>query len=261
MKNIYKYFGLLVLAIFSFYYTDKLVLLVQKNNPIMKKIDAEKKVLDVSSVNAIIEEDKIIPGKNGLKINDKKSFSLMKSFGTFNSYYLVFEQVKPKISIENNKDKIIKSGNKINKQISFVLEYKENLISFFETNKIKADILVDKDNYKNINYLELINNDFKNYDDVDLILNKSKINKNICFSYSKNNISLCKKRKKYLVNTNLILSNDNVFDIKNKIENGAIIYIKKDTSIDTINIILNQIKFKGLKVVYLSKLISEENTN
>ena len=85
MKNIYKYFGLLVLAIFSFYYTDKLVLLVQKNNPIMKKIDAEKKVLDVSSVNAIIEEDKIIPGKNGLKINDKKSFSLMKSFGTFNS--------------------------------------------------------------------------------------------------------------------------------------------------------------------------------
>ena len=112
MRKIYKYFGLIVLMIFSFYYTDKLVLLVQENNPIMKKIEDEKSKLDVSYVNAIIENDRIIPGKNGLEINDKKSFSLMKSFGTFNSYYLVYEQVKPKISLENNKDKIITSGNK-----------------------------------------------------------------------------------------------------------------------------------------------------
>ena len=220
MKNVYKYIGLLVIAIFSFYYTDRLVLIVQKNSPIMKKIDEEKIKRDVKSVNAIINDDKIIPGKNGLEINDEKSFSLMKSFGTFNSYYLVFEQVKPMISLENNKDKIITSGNKINKKISFILETDENLIAYFKINRIKNDILVDK----------------------------YKINKNICLYINKEIKKICKN--KYLVNTELELTNDNVYDIKNKLENGSIILIKNNTSIDTINIILNQAKFKGLKIVY-----------
>ena len=247
--------------VFSFYYTDKVALLVQNKNPIMQRINEEKKKLDIASVNATIEDDKIIPGKNGLSIDNKKSFSLMKSFGTFNSYYLVFDQVRPKLSLEDNKDKIIKSGNSINKQITFVLEYNETLISYFESNKIKADVLINKDNYSYINYLELINNDFNNYKEIDLILKKSKINKDICFTNDNNKLLFCKNKNKYLVDTDLILFNDNVYDIKNKIKNGSIILVKNNTSIDTLSIILNQARFKGLKIVYLSKLISEENND
>ena len=259
MKKIYKYIGLVVIMIFSFYYTDKLALMVQDKNPIMKKINEQKKKMDVASVNAIINNEKIIPGKNGLSINNRKSFSLMKSFGAFSYYYLIFEQEKPKLSIENNKDKIIIAGNSSNKQISFILEYDENLISYFESNKIKGDILVNKDNISNINYLEPINNDFINYSETELLLKKNKVNKNICFTNNKENLLLCKNYNKYLVNTDLVLSNDNVYNIKNNIKNGSIILVKNNTSINTLNIVLNQAKFKGLKIVYLSELISEEN--
>ena len=104
--------------VFSFYYTDKIALMVQSNNPIMKQINQEKEKHEEKSVNAIINEDKIIPGKNGLTINVEKSFSAMKSFNAFNSYYLIYDQVKPDISLNDNKDKIITNGNLSNKNIS-----------------------------------------------------------------------------------------------------------------------------------------------
>ena len=123
LKKVFKYFGILLIMMSSFYYTDKIALIVQKNNPIMKQINESKKEKNIKSVNAIIDNDKIIPGKNGLEINENKSFGIMKSFGAYDSYYLVYDQKKPNISIDNYKDKIIKSGNTIDRNVSFVLEY------------------------------------------------------------------------------------------------------------------------------------------
>ena len=258
MKNVYKYMGLFIIAIFSFYYTDKIVLMVQQNNPIMKEINEIKVSKDVDYVNAIIDDDKIIPGKNGLVINTEKSFSMMKSFGTFNAYYLVYDQKRPEISLEDNKDKIIYSGNLKDKNISLVLEYNKNLIDYFENNNIKADVLINKDNYVNIKNLGMINNDFNKYNEVELILNRNEVNNNICF-VNDSNLEFCKKRSKYLVETDLILDNSNIYKIKNNIKNGSIILIKNDTNIDTLKIVLDYAKFKGLNIVYLSELISEEN--
>ena len=259
MKKVFKYFGILLIMMSSFYYTDKIALIVQKNNPIMKQINESKKEKNIKSVNAIIDNDKIIPGKNGLEINENKSFGIMKSFGAYDSYYLVYDQKKPNISIDNYKDKIIKSGNTIDRNVSFVLEYNDSLISFFAKNKIKASILIDKENIKKVNYMELINNDFNKYNDVELQLNKYSKNKNICYLNDRTYYDFCKKRNKYLVSTDYVFSNDNVFEIKNNIKNGTIIYVKNNTSIDNLKVLLNQIKFKGLNIVYLSELISEEN--
>jgi len=257
MKNIYKYMGLVIIAIFSFYYTDKIVIMVQSNNPIMQEINEAKNTKEVDYVNAIIEDDKIIPGKNGLVINEQKSFSMMKSFGTFNAYYLVYDQKRPEISLEDNKNKIIHSGNLQEKNISLILENNGNLINYLESNNIKADVLIDKDNYINIKNLEMINNDFNKYNEVELILNRDDKNNNICY-VNESNLDFCKKRSKYLVNTELILNDSNIYEIKNSIKNGSIIFIKNNTSIDTLKIVLDHAKFKGLDIVYLSELISEE---
>ena len=258
MKNVYKYIGLFIIAVFSFYYTDKIVLMVQNNNPIMQEINEAKNTKEVDYVNAIIQDDKIIPGKNGLVINEQKSFSMMKSFGVFNAYYLVYDQKRPEISLEDNKDKIIHSGNLQEKNISLILENNENLINYLESNNIKADVLINKDNYINIKSLEMINNDFNKYNEVELILNRDDKNNNICY-VNENNLDFCKKRSKYLVNTELILNDSNVYKIKNNIKNGSIIFVTNNTSIDTLKIVLDHAKFKGLDTVYLSELISEEN--
>ena len=245
--------------VFSFYYTDKIALMVQSNNPIMQQINEVKQSKEEKSVNAIIEDYTIIPGKNGLVVNAEKSFSVMKSFGTFNAYYLVYDQTKPKISLEDNKDKIIMNGNLTEKKVSLILEYNENAISYFEKNKIQANVLVQQENVFKVNSLEKINHDFNNYEQLELALNSKKSNNNLCFVRNRTNLDFCKKKGKYLIDTNLNLTNDNIIQIKNEIRNGSIIYITKDTTNETINILLDYIHFKGYNIVYLSKLISEEN--
>lgn len=244
--------------VFSFYYTDKIALMVQENNPIMQQIKDIKPEKEEDYVNAIIDDDKIIPGKNGLTINVEKSFSVMKSFNAFNSYYLIYDQKKPKISLEDNKDKIITSGNLSNKNMTIIIEYSEDLVKYLESNNIKSDVLINKDNYIKVNKLEMINDDFDNYNEIEIMLNRSKMNNNLCI-VNKSNIDFCKKRNKYLIETELVLTNDNVFNVKNNIKNGSIVIVKKDTNIDNLKIIIDQARFKGLDLVYLSKLISEEN--
>lgn len=244
--------------VFSFYYTDKIALMVQENNPIMQQIKDIKPEKEEDYVNAIIDDDKIIPGKNGLTINVEKSFSVMKSFNAFNSYYLIYDQKKPKISLEDNKDKIITSGNLSNKNMTIIIEYSEDLLKYLESNNIKSDVLINKDNYIKVNKLEMINDDFDNYNEIEIMLNRSKMNNNLCI-VNKSNIDFCKKRNKYLIETELVLTNDNVFNVKNNIKNGSIIIVKKDTNINNLKIIIDQARFKGLDLVYLSKLISEEN--
>lgn len=244
--------------VFSFYYTDKIALMVQENNPIMQQIKDIKPEKEEDYVNAIIDDDKIIPGKNGLTINVEKSFSVMKSFNAFNSYYLIYDQKKPKISLEDNKDKIITSGNLSNKNMTIIIEYGEDLVKYLESNNIKSDVLINKDNYIKVNKLEMINDDFDNYNEIEIMLNRSKMNNNLCI-VNKSNIDFCKKRNKYLIETELVLTNDNVFNVKNNIKNGSIVIVKKDTNINNLKIIIDQARFKGLDLVYLSKLISEEN--
>lgn len=244
--------------VFSFYYTDKIALMVQNNNPIMKQINEEKNKHEEKSVNAIIKEDKIIPGKNGLTINVEKSFSAMKSFNAFNSYYLIYDQVKPDISLNDNKDKIITNGNLANKNISIILEYNEKNIKYLEKYNIKGDVLIKKANFLNTNKLEMINDDFENYNEVEILLNRSKLNNNLCLA-KESNKDFCLKRNKYLIDSELVLTNDNVFKIKNDLKNGSIVIVKEDTSLTSLEVIINQAKFRNLNVVYLSKLISEEN--
>ena len=74
----------------------------------------------MASVSAIIEDDYIIPGLNGYAVNVLKSYNNMRYLDTFNSYYLEYDKITPEISLENNKDKIIKFGNPSKNNIALV---------------------------------------------------------------------------------------------------------------------------------------------
>ena len=53
------------LLLFSFYYTDLSINLIRQNDPIMKEIKKSNKKFYIKSVNAKIDGNKIIPGRNG----------------------------------------------------------------------------------------------------------------------------------------------------------------------------------------------------
>ena len=250
MKKYYQYLGLAIIMVFSFYYTEEIATIVLNKNPLMIKINAEKE-------NAIIEGDYIIPGLNGLEVNTRESFYKMHNIDTFNEYFLVYDQIEPKISLNNNKDKIIKEGNKTQKRISLILEENNDVANYLKNNNIKANILVTLETYQKDNYFESINNDISHFKSLENNLNLNKENKNICVLNMELK-KICQKYRNYLVEPTLKLTNNNLIEVKKNIQNGSIILITKNAQLTDIKILIKEINFKNLSIVPLSKLISEE---
>jgi len=82
------------------------------NKPLVKKTSSEKSINNTSTnsnkikeVNAYIEDDTIIPGMSGKEININKSFNNMKEYNTFVEDYLVYDNIIPIITLEDNIDK------------------------------------------------------------------------------------------------------------------------------------------------------------
>lgn len=257
MKKIYKSIGLIAIMLFSFYYTEKIAILMQNKSPIMQSINEVEEDYKVLATNATINGNYITPGISGRMINKVKSYVNMKSFGIFNEYYLVFDEIKPDISIHNHKDKIIKKGNPSKKAVSFLLEDNINIKKYLEQNKIVGSELITETDYEKNSYFEQINNDKEKYNNVESLLNKNNQNKNICFINSLSK-EFCKKNQKYLIEETFYLNGQNIVEAKNKIESGAIILIKSTANLEEFKVLLKEINFKGLSVITLSDLIDEK---
>ena len=253
----FKYLGICAIMLFSFYYTDKIANFVLEKNKLYQEIDNKKDNYKVKSTSALIDGGYIIPGLMGQEVNVKDSYYNMKSLDVFNEHYLVYENTMPEVSLENNKDKIINKGNPKKNSVSLIIENDEALINYFNENKIKANLLIDLDNYQIYPTLELINNDAKNYEKVESLLNNGNLNNNLCIL---NNTleDLCRENNKYLIEA-INVDNSTFLETKNTIESGNIYLIKKGINIENLKLLIKDIKFKDLKIVYLSELISENN--
>ena len=148
MRKYYQYLGLAFIMVFSFYYTEKIALIVLDKNPLMQSIREEKEEFEVDYVNAVILGDYIIPGINGLEVNVRASFYEMQELDVFNEYYLVYEQISPEVSLEDNKDKIIKQGNRKLRQVTFILANESDISEYLRSNHYKVNLLVDIDSYE-----------------------------------------------------------------------------------------------------------------
>lgn len=254
-----KYFrliGIMSLLVFSFYLTDFVTELAINTNPLMQTINKNSKNYRETSVDAIIENNTIIPGIKGKKVNEMESFLNMKDFGSFNINYLVYDSIKPEISIEDNKDKIIISGNKNIRQITILIKNNNDIEGYVQTKNIKySKLITTKDNIiigENIN----IETNKKMFENLDILLNKKELNKKICIiNYS--NIEACKKKEYYLVKPNIYLRNVNFIESLNNIENGSIVFIDDKLSLENFKLFENKIYNSDLNFVYLSKIIKE----
>lgn len=257
IKKYFKYLSIILLCLLSFYYTEKVALYVKSNNPLMKNITNIKDSKYVSSINSTIIDNKyIIPGLNGREVNIDKSFSNMHEYNTYNESYLVFNEIKPTISIEDNKDKIIIKGNKEKQSISLIFENINELSEYLYNNNYKVNLLIKEE--LNTKKYELINNSpsISNYNKIESFLNKNNLNKNICYIKEDNNINeYCKD--KYLFKPSLIISHSNISTTINSITSGDIILIKDTLTLTELKLILNQINYRNLDIIPLSELIKE----
>ena len=180
MKH-FRNLGILAIAAFSFFYTEKIANLTLDKNELYQSIKEESSKYNEEYINAFIEDDHIVPGLNGKTVNIKNSFYNMKDLNAFNSYYLIYDTSYPEITIENNKDKIVERGNEYKRSVSFILEYNENIIKYFKDNNIEASILVNVENFNKNEKLEQVNNEVNKYKELESLINKYSNNTHICY--------------------------------------------------------------------------------
>ena len=185
MKKIIRIFFIISLVCFSFFYTDKVMNLLNSKDPLMVKLNDIKKDYEVLPVNAIIDNDTIVPGKKGLEVDIDKSYEEMKLGGIFREESLIYKDTLPSSSISNNKDKYIVKGNS-NNEVSLIVIYNP----------------LTKQNITNINNITI----YLNHKDI-TNTNIKKLKKQELYTYGNNGVY-----------TKDILDNDNI--IINKLSNN-----------------------------------------
>ena len=280
MKNIIKFFGLLSLIGFSFFYTDKVMDVVLEQDDIMIEINQVKEKYKVSPIDAIIEEKGMIPGINGKEINVDKSYSNMKSIGMFHENYLIYDTVKPNISMYDNYNKYIIQGNSNKHMISliFILKddnYLEDLYKVIDKKNIKINFFVD---YQFLNDNTTLIKELKNaniysygiegkytFDALlfsnNLIERITKKEADFCLAPTENKetLEVCADNKMFTILPNLNIKDNLYKEVKNNLNSGNIILIEMTkNNINNLDITIEHIKAKGLEIGYLSDLINEE---
>lgn len=274
-KKFIQVTSILVLAGFSFFYTEKVTKIVRDNDPIMIKIKDAKESVSVSVVEPIITGDEYIAGINGCVVDVDKSYTKMKNVGEYKEELLVMSE---EIINNNVRDKYIISGNKEKKNVSLVFLIKDdiniNLVGYLNTKRISANFFVDGSYLEN-NIVEIRNLSKSHsvyylgtngeYKDKYMIYNNNLINVNTkneskyCLTDEKNDklLKLCSDYEMSTIKSNYI--KDNILtNVKNNLSNGAIIVFDSD-NIDDIKVSISYILSKGYNIVSLNDLLNESN--
>lgn len=266
---------IILLLLFSFFYTNKSISIIRNQDPLMKEIINNKSKFEIKSVNAIIKNNTIIPGKKGKEVDLEKTYTKMKQYGTYNEALTVFKETKPTISIEDNYDKLITSGNKDNKNISFIFKVEKDtninkLLSILNYHNIQATFFIDGLYIENNDLNNLSNHQIEllSYNNaIDEITFTSalsylsyKTNKTpkYCLEDDNNIINLCKKINLHTVKPTLIIKKDPYKEIKDNLKNSSIILIPINNYIyNNLSTSILYIKSKGYNFLTLSDLLSE----
>lgn len=256
MNKYFKAFGLISILCFSFFYTEKIAKFMQSKDPLYVSIMTVKDDYHKDAVDAVIENNYIIPGLTGVEVNVDKSFQNMQDYGYFVESDLVFDEITPTVSLSNHRDKIVKKGNALKNSVALIVK-EESLITYLEEMGIFYNVLVTTDNVERQYAHGLkINYDFEHYDEVEKSLKNNKESNSLCF-VTGGNQELCKQKKKVLVEESLLIQKSNLSSLYKSIATGDIIYLDDNLGITNLKLLISQIQFKGLNIVYLSDLLSE----
>ena len=284
LKNITKYLGITVLVLFSFYYTDKAVDIVKRNDPVMKELIDNKDNFKIESVNAIINGDTIIPGINGVEVNIDESYKRMRQINEYYESMLIFSEVIPDESLLKQYDKFIISGNPYRSDIALLIKV-SNITNLEKINNILlekntlATFFIDGsviENNMDLIY-EMVSDGFElenyGYNGVyseenfrwtnNMIFSLTNLEPKFCYSEYQNYdiLELCAKNKMYTVKPTLNVVNNPFYTIMSNLKEGNIISLSlNEETLKELPIIISYINQKGYNLVTLNEIVSEERS-
>lgn len=279
IKRIFQPLLVILLLLFSFYYTEKSIELIRETDPIMAQIKSTTDKYQVKSTNAQVIGDKIIPGKTGQTIDYEESYTKMKQYGTYNEALTTLKEVQPTISVDDYYDKYIVSGNNETKKVALVFKITttttpHQIINILKNTTTKATLFIDGLFLENnIDYiktlqdfeLELLSYDNK-YEEIYFNSSLNYLNsitkKEARYCYSdydqKEVIELCEKLKLHTILPTIKVGNHPYSKIKEKLTNSAIISIPINQTAEVeLPSTINYLKSRGYSLVTLEELLSE----
>ena len=270
----------ILLILFSFYYTNKTIEIIKESDPLMKRIKEESKKYEISAEDAIINENKMIPGKKGKEVDYDKTYTKMKRYGAYNESLTVFKETLPTISIENNYDKFIIGGNEEKKAITLVFAITKDsnpkeIIRILNQENTPGTFFIDglwlENNLSTVK--QILNHELEilSYNDryeeiyfssaLQYLKNVTGNNPKYCYAEYDNKevIELCSKLKLHTIVPTIKINFSLFQQIKTKLQNASIISlpINKETEKE-LKTVINFIRSKGYKIVKLEELLSEE---
>ena len=274
--------GICLLTIFSFYYTNKLIEFSKSKDPIMIEIMKNKDDYNKLSIDALINNNYIIPGSEGLEVDVDKSYTKMKKLGKYNDNLYVYDVVKPTISIKDNYNKFVINGNTTKKEVSLIFKAEdlkniENINKILFNNNVRATFFIDgniKDD--DINILKILdesNNYFgnlgynKKYSIKTIKYTNALLdridddNHNYCY-VEKDDINVlktCSEVKMYTIKP-MVVSNIFPFTyIKQNLENGKIFSLDTNSyTLKQLDLIIKYVRQKGYDFFTLEEILNEK---
>jgi hypothetical protein len=249
--------------------------LVKEKDPIMKSIRKTDDKYKIDSIDALIIDNNIIPGKVGKEIDYKKSYSKMKQYGNYNEVLTVLKDVKPAISIDDNYDKYIISGNKEKRSVALVFKvYKDTdinmVLKILEKDKVNANFFIDGTFLENnvltlksmknheINILSYNNSYDKSLFETSISYLENILEKDVNYCMGEEVLKLCSKLKLHTIKPTISIKNNLYREVKNNIDNSMIISIDiNNYNLKELSSTIDYIKGKGYKIELLSDLLSE----
>lgn len=226
MKRIFEYTGIVVLVLFSFYYTDK-----------VSDISLKTKM-----VNTYNECDK------GYMINDDV---------VLDSGY------NCDLNLTSVYNKYIIKGNASLLSVSLIIQvdnalYIDDIYKILNKNNIKADYMISLSKYeKNKNIIDkLINEEttFLYIDKDDSISKYKKIFNNVMCYKEGDIINKCEKAKINTIRSDKVYDISYYINVKNNLEIGDFIVLKESKElVEELPLIIKYIKAKGLNIVTLKR--------
>ena len=278
-KKIIQGSVVLLILLFSFYYTDKSIDLIRQSDPIMKQIKSTNESYEVEAENAKIIGNKIIPGLNGQIVDSEESYNKMKKYGTYNESLTTFQEVKPTVSVDDYYDKFIVQGNPKHKSVALVFKVPVDaditeISNILLSKNVSATLFLDGlyienhldqvSNFSNFE-LELLSYDGK-YEEayfrsaLNYLMSITKKEPKYCYADydQKEVLTLCSKLELHTILPTIKVGNYPYREIKQKLDNSAIISlpVNSSTAIELPSVI-DYIAQRGYSFLTLEALLSE----
>lgn len=280
MKYLFQIIGILALIIGSFIYSDKVSLAAKNSDNLLMEIKNKSDNYIIKPSEPIINENTIIPGTNGRRVDINRSYNNMREIGYFNEKLLVYKKIEIEYPINKNLDKFIINGNEDKKEIALIFKVNSNdnidkIINILNKKKIKGTFFITSTFMEKNNelVLALLNeghtignlSDNENYNSPDFIwmktiITNASMQNNYCLAKNKNTkiLDICKNQNSRTIIPSKIIEKYPLIETKKYVKSGAMIAYKINSKLENelINII-NYIQSKGYNLDSLEKLLAE----